>query len=166
VTDIIEEVIRIETSEKLTLVGTPFTTKEEVINDLAERMSQGGYIKDSYLEAVLERETKMPTGLITQAYGIAIPHSDPEHVNRSAIAVALLNEPVIFKNMAAPEEDVPVRLVLLLAIAEKGSVTKVLARLAEMFLSPDLLNQFLTMKTAAQLSTHLSCLIQGKQQLS
>ena len=163
-TDIIEEVIRIETSEKLTLVGTPFTTKEEVINALAERMSQDGYTKDSYLEAVLERETKMPTGLITQAYGIAIPHSDPEHVNRSAIAVALLDEPVNFKNMAAPEEDVPVRLVMLLAIAEKGSVTKVLARLAEMFLSPDLLNHFLTMKTAAQLSTHLSCLIQGKQQ--
>ena len=162
----VAEVIRIETSEKLTLVDTTFTTKEEVIQALAERMSKGGYIKDSYLKAVLEREKTMPTGLVTQAYGIAIPHSDPEHVHRSAIAAALLNKPVTFKNMAAPEEDVPVRLVLLLAIAEKGSVTKVLARLAEMFMNPDLLNQFLTKKTAAQLSAYLSGLIQGKQQLS
>ena len=161
-TDTVDELIRIETSELLTLVGTSLTTKEQVIHALAERMAQGGYTKDSYLEAVLEREKKMPTGLVTQAFGIAIPHSDPEHVNRSAIAIALLNEPVTFKNMASPEEDVPVRLVLLLAIAEKGSVTKVLARLAEMFFSTDLLNQFLTMKTAAQLSAYLSGLIHGK----
>jgi PTS system galactitol-specific IIA component len=125
-------------------------------------MLKGGYVKTSYLAAVLEREEKMPTGLQTQAYGIAIPHSDPEHVNCSAIAIALLDQPVLFKNMADPTEDVPVQLVLMLAIAEKGSVTSVLARLAEAFLNPAIMNHLSAMKTAQQLSGALSDLIHGR----
>jgi len=156
------EQVRIETSEFLTLIGQSFQSKQEVINALFELMFKGGYVKTSYLAAVLEREEKMPTGLQTQAYGIAIPHSDPEHVNCSAIAIALLDQPVLFKNMADPSDDVPVELVLLLAIAEKGSVTSVLARLAEAFMNPAILNHMSTMKTTKQLSSCLSDLIHGR----
>jgi galactitol PTS system EIIA component len=156
------EQIRIETSEFLTLIGQSFQSKQEVINALFELMLKGGYVKTSYLEAVLQREEKMPTGLQTQAYGIAIPHSDPEHVNCSAIAIALLDQTVLFKNMADPSADVPVQLVLLLAIAEKGSVTSVLARLAEAFLNPAIMNHLSAMKTARQLSGAMSDLIHGR----
>jgi len=161
-TTVREEQVQVETSESLTLIGQIFENKREVITALGELMFKGGYVKDTYLAAVLDREEKMPTGLMTQVYGIAIPHSDPEFVNRSAIAIAALEHPVNFKNMANPDEDIPVYLVLLLAIAEKGSVTKVLARLAEAFLNPSALNQFLAQKTSQQLSAHLSDLVHGR----
>lgn len=156
------EHVRIETCEALTIIGRPFQSRREVICALFDLMLQGGYVHPTYLEAVTEREEKMPTGLQTQACGIAIPHSDPEHVLHSAIAIALLDEPVMFKNMANPTEDVPVRLVLLLAIAEKGSITSVLASLAEAFLNPAVINHLLSMKTSTQLSGALSDLIHGR----
>lgn len=156
------EQLRIETSESLTIIGQQFLSKQDVIRALFELMRSAEYVRESYLSAVLEREEKMPTGLLTQAYGIAIPHSDPEHVIHSCIAIALLEQPVLFKNMANPTEDVPVQLVLLLAIAEKGSVTSVLANLAEAFLNPSVLNYLLTMKTSQQLSEALSDLVHGR----
>jgi PTS system galactitol-specific IIA component len=151
----------IDTSEQLTLVGINCKTSEEVIRLLADRMMNGGYVKDTYVEAVLKRERVMPTGLVTKAIGVAIPHTDPEHVNKSAIAVGLLNNPVNFKNMASPEDDVPVKVVLLLAIAEKGSITSVLAALAEMFMEPEQLNKLQSMRTTADLSQYFSNLIQN-----
>lgn len=158
--------LHIQTSEELTLFKVAAETNQDIIRALANCMKKNGYVKPTFLEAVLEREANMPTGLITKAFGVAIPHSDPEHVNQSAIAVGLLDKPVIFKNMANPQEDVPVILVLLLAIAEKGSVTKVLARLAEAFLNPVTLNKFLTLQNATQLSAYLKGLINGNLEIT
>ena len=41
-----------------------------------------------------EREKVFSTGLNFEEMGIAIPHTDSIHVNRQAIAVGILKEPV------------------------------------------------------------------------
>lgn len=37
--------------------------KEEVIQELGKRMFEKGYVKSTYIDAVLEREKTLPTGL-------------------------------------------------------------------------------------------------------
>jgi len=147
------------TNESLTVFDLDCKNKVEVIEYLAGLLLKAGYVKETYLSNVLAREAIMPTGLLTKAGGVAIPHTDSEHVIRSSMAIGLLKKPVTFNNMAAPSEDVEVRLVFLLAIAEKTAVITVLSRMAEMFLDPDVLSRTFEMKNSKELSTYISTLL-------
>jgi galactitol PTS system EIIA component len=149
------------TDESLTEVGLACKDRVEVIEHLADLLVKGGYVKDTYLPNVLAREAIMPTGLQTKAGGVAIPHTDSEHVIRSAIAIGLLEKPVQFKNMAGPTEDVDVQLVFLLAIAEKKEVMKVLAHMAEMFLDPEVLGHIFKFKNKKELCSYIAKVFDG-----
>jgi PTS system galactitol-specific IIA component len=147
--------------ESLTVVGLDGKDKGAVIECLANLLLKGEYVKESFLPNVLAREAIMPTGLQTKAGGVAIPHTDSEHVLRSGMAIGLLKSPVKFKNMANPSEEVDVHLVFLLAIAEKHAVVQVLAQLAEMFLNPDVLGQTFGKKDSKELAAYISTLLTG-----
>ena len=151
---------QLEISENLIQIGLNCQNDEEVIRQLGSLLQSGGYVKDRYVEAVIAREQLMPTGLATKAGGFAIPHTESEHVYRSAIAIGKLDHPVNFKNMASPTEDVPVKFVLLLAITEKKAGTNVLASLAEIFLDAERLNKIQDMHTTNELSSFFSGIIQ------
>jgi len=150
-------------SSDLTLFDLNCETNEEVIRRLGALLFKNGFVRDDYVEAVLLRESTMPTGLKTKIGGVAIPHTDTEYVHRPAIAIGRLSNPVLFKNMANPKEDVPVDIVFLLAIAQKESVMIVLARLAELFLDEGLLQNLLDKKSAIELSGYFSELITEEQ---
>jgi galactitol PTS system EIIA component len=150
------------TDESLTVVGLDCKDKVEAIEHLASLLFKGGYVKETYLPNVLAREAIMPTGLQTKVGGVAIPHTDSEHVIRSVMAIGLLRSPVKFKNMAAPSEDVEVRLVFLLAIAEKQAVITVLSRMAEMFLDPDVLGRIFELKDNKELAAYISTVLNAK----
>mgnify|MGYP006306888205 CR=1 FL=1 len=124
--------LQLEISEELTVFDVDTKCKDVVIEDLADLFLAKNIVHDSYLDAVLERERHIPTGLITKVGGIAIPHTDPEYVKRSAIAIGRMKEPVKFNNMANPKEQVDVNVVFLLAIADKEQVNPVLSKMAEL----------------------------------
>jgi len=91
-------------------------------------------VKDSFSQACLEREKVFPTGLPTEPFGIAIPHTDCVHVNRGAIAVGVLPEPVQFVEMGCLDESyVDAHAIVVLAIADPEAVTTVLRELAMSF---------------------------------
>ena len=69
--------------------------KEDTIRRLAGHLLQAGYVKDTYLDAVLQREKEYPTGLDLGDYCIAMPHTFAAHVNEPALAIAKLASPVI-----------------------------------------------------------------------
>lgn len=92
--------------------------KEQLLEKLACRLFQNGYVKESYIQAIQERESAFPTGLNTTTYGIAIPHTDSKHVHEATIALGIVKTPVVFQEMGAEEVEVPVRLVFMLAIKE------------------------------------------------
>ncbi len=68
---------------------------------------------------------------------MAIPHADVEHVIAPALAVATLERPVAFRNMANPEETVPVSVVIVMALNEPHRQIEMLRRLAELFQDPE-----------------------------
>ena len=110
------------------LVKARAESAEEIIRRLGELLYQNGYVKDSFTQAVLDREVIYPTGLQTQLLGFAIPHTDTEHVNRPAVAVATLEGTVNFRAMDNPEVLVPVSIVMMLAISDPKSVVNVLRK--------------------------------------
>src|SRR5690554_2839083 len=111
-------------SEKLVLVKQEGETKEDILRRLADLLEENGYVKESYYDALLEREAKFPTGIITNTTGVAIPHTDIEHVNQPAIAVATLKTPVLFNRMDDFEEVTPVNIIIMLAIKDSDAQLK------------------------------------------
>lgn len=109
---------------KDTLVKTDMKaeSEQEVFEQLGGVLVQEGYCKESYVEALNEREKVYPTGVMAGDIGVAIPHTDPCYVETTGIAIAVLKEPVSFFHMGTnPKENVkvPVKFVMMLAIAGK-----------------------------------------------
>ena len=92
-------------------------TREEVLAYLGQVMVDCGVVYESYPKAVLEREKIFPTGLQFQDYGIAIPHTDVEHVKKAQLAMTL-DQPVEFYQMGTSDVVVPVQVVFMLALKE------------------------------------------------
>ncbi len=115
-------------SADLILVNQKVSSKEEIIQKLGDLLTEGGFVKDTYTKAVLDREIVYPTGLAARVTGVAVPHTDTEHVNRSAVAVATLTDPVIFNGMGAPKTEIPVHVVMMLAIHDKTQVIPILRK--------------------------------------
>ncbi|WP_208590048.1 PTS sugar transporter subunit IIA [Gracilibacillus suaedae] len=91
-------------------------TQEGLFKKMTEGMQKHGYVKETYLEAIKEREEIYPTGLQTEITGVAIPHTDHDHVNKEAIGIGVLEEPVPFKHMGMENVEVMVSVVFMLAI--------------------------------------------------
>lgn len=114
---------------------------KEVIRVLGEALLKSGYVSEAYIEAVLQREKSLPTGLQVGCLNVAIPHTDSTHVHKSAIALATLEAPVRFCLMANPAKEVEVSIVFLLAVREPKEQVELLKRLMELFQNEETLSQ-------------------------
>ncbi len=115
------------------------TTAEEVIQQLAEKLEKKKWVKDGYIQAVLNRENEYPTGLPTNGTAVAIPHTNAEFCLKSAMVTGILRKPVSFGNMANPDEKLPVRIVFLLAMKEPAFQVHWLKQLVSMLRKPGML---------------------------
>lgn len=102
--------------ERLVLVNQSLSSQDEVFEKLGSCFIEAGYCKESYVDALKERERFYPTGLSINGFGIAIPHTDDSHVNREVEGVLTLAEPVSFVQMGSDDIEVQVKVVMMLAI--------------------------------------------------
>ena len=60
------------------LIVTDISAKNsfEVIEQLGRFLLKKGYIKESFINAVIEREKVFPTGIKSNTLNVAIPHAD------------------------------------------------------------------------------------------
>lgn len=134
------------------LANLEASDSEAVIRRLAGALEALGYVRPSYVEAVLKREAQMPTGLpMGGDSNVAVPHTDPEHVLRAGIALATLARPVEFANMEDPDEAVPVRIVFMLAIDDKDRQIDTLQQVLMTIQDEALVERMLASKTAEDL---------------
>lgn len=92
-------------------------TWEDAIRQLGGALQEAGYVKETFIPAVVAREIEFPTGLEAPSIGVAIPHTDACHVSDSAIAIGLLKKPIPFGKMGGcAQETVDVSVVILMAV--------------------------------------------------
>lgn len=118
-------------------------TAEEVIQQLAEKLEKKKWVKEGYIQAVLNREREYPTGLPTNGAAVAIPHTNAEFCLRSAMVTGILRKPVPFGNMANSDEVLPVRIVFLLAMKEPAFQVHWLKQLVSMLRKPGMLEDLI-----------------------
>lgn len=132
---------------------------EEVIRTLGGKLYELGFVKDNFIEATLAREANMPTGLpLGGDINAALPHVDIEYVNKPALALATLKRPVVFHNMVEKEEEVPVRLVIMLALDKPKSQVEMLQQVAGVLQRPDVVAQLVNARTPAEVLDTLAAL--------
>lgn len=114
-------------------MGLEADTDQQALELLANQLWKEGVVKESYIPAVKLREKTFATGLLFEDMGIAIPHTDAEHVEEASIGIAILKQPIAFKAMGMPEEEVPVEMMFMMAIKEAHSQIEFLQALMEIF---------------------------------
>ena len=114
-------------------------SKEEALKIMAEKLYSLGYVKESFIEAIQDREANYPSGLPMEDLKIAIPHTDADHVNQSVICFARLRDNVEFSVMGAPEEKIQVRLISMFALKEKKKIGDLLETLITTYQDNDVL---------------------------
>lgn len=117
----------------LIFLDMSFKDDKEALSYLADQLLEKGYVKESFKNAVLKREEIFPTGLAFEGYGIAIPHADVEHVNKSTLAFAVLKDSIKFKRMEDENENVDVDIICMIVLKEKQNQAFFLSKLMDTF---------------------------------
>lgn len=87
-----------------------FNSKEDIIQFISERLVVKNYVRDGFLESVLQREK-----IASTSFGkIATPHGESSFVNKSIIVFLGLKKPIIWGNEK-------VKTIFLLCMQEKNS---------------------------------------------
>jgi PTS system galactitol-specific IIA component len=120
------------------------TSATEVISHLGQQLFKTGYVRNTFVEAALAREQELPTGLPLNGHiNAAIPHTDVEHVLKPGVAMATLTTPVVFKNMAKPQESVLVQLIFLLALNQPKAQIEMLQEIAGILQQPMIVSRLM-----------------------
>jgi PTS system galactitol-specific IIA component len=118
------------------------TSAEEVIQILSDVLENKGFVEHEFANDVLGREKEFPTGLPTEPIGVAIPHADPDHILKTAVAIGMLKNAVQFSQMGMEaEKRVQVHVVFLLAIKEKEKQVTMIQQLVQLIQTPELLGK-------------------------
>lgn len=120
-------------NSELVLIGLDLDSKEDVLKALGNLLFENGFVKEDFIESVLQREENFPTGLPTSPFGVAIPHTDADKVIEPQMAFALLEQPVPFHAMGSTGEKVDVRLVFMLALNNPEDQLLALQKLTGIF---------------------------------
>ena len=121
----LEEMIKPE----LCFAGVEAEDCESALRWLAGRLYEQGYVNEDYADNVVKRELVYPTGLPLAGHKVAIPHTDAEYVKKTCVAVAVLKKPVIFREMGAMDNKLPVDAIVMLAINEPHGYIDVLSKI-------------------------------------
>jgi PTS system galactitol-specific IIA component len=139
------------------ILGLEANSSTDVIKVLGEQLRKRGFVKDDFVEAALEREANMPTGLpLGGEFNAAIPHVDIEYVNQSALGLATLKNEVVFYNMVESDVEVPCRLVIMLALDKPKSQIEMLQSVAGVLQNPEVIKKLVGAQTAEEVLSILS----------
>lgn len=112
--------------ENLIKLHLEVQTKNELFSLLSKEMLEKNLVKKNFLEFLKKREADYPTGMQIMEYGVAIPHTEIECVNRSQIYFVTLKTPILFRNMVDLDEKIEVKFVFLLAMNQSKEHLNVL----------------------------------------
>ncbi|WP_295165035.1 PTS sugar transporter subunit IIA [Selenomonas sp. F0473] len=137
--------------EALVLLDVEAEDRFDLLRQAAQRLQEQGHVKESYADAVIAREKIFATGLPTVLGGVAIPHTDVEHVNTPAVCIARLKKPVDFIVMGDDTETVSVDCVFMLAMKEAHAQPTLLQNLMGILQDADALRLIKTGASAQEI---------------
>lgn len=122
----------------------------ELFQMVGKELEEKGYVTNQYLEALLEREQRFPTGLKTRFLNIALPHTDPEVIKEPFIFV-VRNDKELNMLQMGDNSDTPCQNFLFLGIKDPKSQVGLLAKLMEIFSQEEFVQNFAQIKDGSEM---------------
>ena len=133
------------------------SNSKDVITHVGNLLLTAGYVRETFVEAALDRESRLPTGLpLSGNVNAAIPHTEVEHVSKPGLGMATLLAPVDFQNMVMPEEAVSCQLVFVMALDQPKAQIEMLQEIAGILQNPVLIEQLMAAEDFEQVQAALS----------
>ncbi|MCT1798563.1 PTS sugar transporter subunit IIA [Aerococcus viridans] len=125
-------------------------SKKELFVEIAKDLYEKGYVNKGYLDALTEREENFPTGLETKFLSIALPHADPEFIEKPFVYIVKNNEKLDFLQMG-DNKDLLVDSFLFLGINEPDKQVGLLAKLMELFMDESFVSEFISISSSSNM---------------
>ena len=108
--------------------------QKEIFRYIGNLLHDKGIVNEDFIDAIIEREKNYPTGLDLKPVAddipnVAIPHTETEYCNSKHIVFVKLNNPISFKNMIAPDQELEVKYLFFIINDGKDSQTNILSEL-------------------------------------
>lgn len=140
-----------ELKESLIFTNLEAKTYEDVMRAVGQKVTAEGFAKESYVDALINREKDFPTGLDIDGFGVAIPHTDVSHVNKAATAIAILKNPVTFVQMGTDDDYVDAKVVFVLAVDDPKGHLEQLQRIISIIQDKNVLEKLTQVNEASEI---------------
>ncbi len=147
-------------NEDLVLDHLVARDRSDALQKMAAMLVEKGYCRETFPDAILDRERIHPSGLPMSGHKIAIPHADAEHVTSSTILFARLKEPVEWRSMGSIDDRLSVRLVSMFALKEKTLIGDMLETLITVYQHDEILDALIEAENALAMFTILKRAVQ------
>lgn len=128
-----------------------FSSSDELFEQVNQKASDLGWVREDFLERIKKREETFPTGIQLMNFGAAIPHTDAECVLEEFVAVVTLQDPVAFKSMEDNSKQVEAQIVFVLGLNQPHAQLEMLQSLMGLLQNETVLSELLLATTAAEL---------------
>ena len=119
-------------SNELVFLEQSHKCEYDFLTFISDELLKKGYVKKSFKDAIIKREEEYPTGIGTEIYNLAIPHTDTEHVNKPGIAFVKFNNKCKFKEMCT-SNNINVDMAFVLLVTKKEDQVSLLSKLMGLF---------------------------------
>lgn len=126
-------------------------TKEAFFKQIYEKLFSLGFVNESYLTAIMEREASYPTGLRTASCDVAIPHTDPAHIRKPFIYIVNMQTSVVFGEMGTEDAFVQPKYIFCLGFDKGEDQLVILQELMAMFMNEKVMASLLTTGISKQI---------------
>ncbi|MHC5228544.1 PTS sugar transporter subunit IIA [Enterococcus sp. LJL99] len=122
----------------------------DIFNSIYQELRKKEYVDDHYLESLISREERFPTGLITQNMNIALPHTDPQVIKKPFVFICRLNAPIKFKQMG-DNQEMDVQNLFFLGIKNPREQVGLLQAFMNLFMDSDFVSSFKKMDSKKEI---------------
>lgn len=129
--------------EQLVFINETFESTDSFFETIGQKSIDLDFSKETFIKKLKEREIEFPTGLQLDKYGVAIPHTDPDCINKEFISVVTLEKPVIFRSMANKDDEVEVSVVFILGLKTAKNQLHILQTLMSVIQNEELMNELM-----------------------
>lgn len=149
-------------NESLIFIDFKCSSKEKLFEELADRLHEKGYVKQSFKDAIIKREKEYPTGLETESIKLAIPHTDAVHVKKPFIFVVKLEQPLLFIHMGTSDQEIEVDNIFMLGIKEPSKQVNLLSLIMEKLQDEEFISQFKSIDNTEKMEAFLNKTFRGE----
>lgn len=142
--------------EDLILLDKNFQDTDQFFDFTFPILKNGGFVNQSFLHAIKQRESLFPTALPTDPYVVAMPHTDIEHIIKPFIFFTRVKETIPWCEMANNDHVLQANFIFLLGFTQKNGHIDLLQTLMSSFVNSCFLEALYQAKTRHEVFTLLT----------